>query len=160
MRHCYGCQNAIGPRRGSSCPVAAVTPDKWSVGCDLYQKPPTGPQAIGPADSKHALSRPEPVMHPAKPAKLEKDLQRFCEHELTRRGIWFLHLSPMAREKQGCPDLLFAVRGQACAVELKIESGRVSEAQSLAHIAMMRDGWRVDVCFSFVEFLKFLEGVS
>jgi hypothetical protein len=52
-------------------------------------------------------------------ARMERDLQRLCEQELNRRGIAYLHLSPMAREKIGWPDLVFAVAGVPMAVELK-----------------------------------------
>jgi hypothetical protein len=93
----------------------------------------------------------------AKPAKLEKDLQRLCEHELTRRGIWFLHLSPKAREKHGTPDLLFALAGRAVAIELKTVDGKVSDDQARCHQEMRANGWTVIVCRSFDNFKAFLD---
>ena len=112
---------------------------------------------MGPQTSQHALQRPEPVMLDAKPAKLERDLQRLCEHELTRRGIWFLHLSPKAREKQGTPDLLFALAGGAVAVELKTVDGKVSDDQARCHQEMTNNGWTVEVCRSFESFRAILD---
>ena len=89
----------------------------------------------------------------------ERDLQRACEHELHRRGIWYLHLSPRAREKCGCPDLLFPhpATGQFCAVELKAKTGRPSDAQKRALADIERNGGRVAVVRSYGEFLSLLE---
>lgn len=68
---------------------------------------------------------------------VERDLQRLAELELGRRGIWYLHLSPRAREKCGCPDLICCVNGRFVGVELKSPSGRLTEEQksNLQHIA-------------------------
>lgn len=82
----------------------------------------------------------------------ERELQQLCEQELSRRGIWCLHLSPRAREKAGVPDLIFAVDGVAFGVELKTATGKLSEAQkaTLEHMAANR--WRTAVVRSFDEF--------
>jgi len=157
MKSCKPCYAASDGRSGAECPLRKQFPGLYSgyaAGCDLGRKdkPPVGPQT-----SQHALQRPEVVMHDAKPAKLEKDLQRLCEHELTRRGIWFLHLSPKAREKQGTPDLLFALAGRAVAVELKAVDGKVSEDQVRVMDAMERNGWECVVCRSFDAFKAFLD---
>jgi hypothetical protein len=167
MNGCPSCRYSAGQYRGASCPIFAITPDRFCAGCSQWtpRMPQDGAEqpaiaTVGPVTSRHAMGREEPVMHPAKPAKLERDLQRLCEQELSRRGIWFLHLSPMAREAKGCPDLLFALRGQACAVELKTSDGVVSQDQLKAHAHMTIDGWTVIVCRSFVEFRSFLDGIS
>ena len=84
---------------------------------------------------------------------VERDLQRLCELDLTRRGVWFLHLSPKAREKQGTPDLLFSIAGVPHAVELKNCAGRLSDSQLSCLHAMKNNGWNVSVCRSFESFL-------
>lgn len=61
--------------------------------------------------------------------KQEKELQRLCEQELSRRGIPYLHLSHRAREKAGWPDLVFPSFGRFFAVELKTKTGKLSKDQ-------------------------------
>jgi len=92
----------------------------------------------------------------------ERDLQRACEHELHRRGVWYLHLSTRAREKCGCPDLLFPhpATGQFCAVELKAKTGRPSDAQKRALADIERNGGRVAVVRSYGEFMALLENAK
>jgi len=89
----------------------------------------------------------------------ERELQRLCEHELTRRGIEFLHLSPRAREKIGLPDLTFPLppTGQYCGVELKSATGRVSAEQQATLDRLERNGARVAVVRSLEEFRAFLD---
>jgi len=93
------------------------------------------------------------------PTAYERDLQRACEAELSRRGVWFLHLSPRAREKAGCPDLIFAhpKTGQFCGVELKTATGRLKgkQAPTLADIA--KSGGRVAVIRTYEAFVQFLD---
>ena len=160
MTSCKACYAAVDGKAGPECPTRIHFPRLYlgySAGCDLGRedKPPVGPQT-----RQHAMQRPEPVMHNDKPVKLEKDLQRLCEHELTRRGIWFLHLSPKAREIQGTPDLLFALHGRAVAVELKTVDGKVSEDQARCHQEMTNNGWTVEVCRSFESFRAILDKSS
>lgn len=160
MKSCKPCYAAVDGKAGPNCPTKIAFPRLYSgyaAGCNLGRedKPPVGPQT-----SQHALQRPEVVMLDAKPAKLERDLQRLCEHELTRRGIWFLHLSPKAREKQGTPDLLFALAGRAVAVELKTVDGKVSEDQARCHAEMLANGWAVAVCRSFESFREIVEDIA
>ncbi len=135
--------------RLSTCPLFGKVAETYNAGCSV-RVDKTAP--LGPQTSQHALKRPEPVMLDAKPAKLERDLQRLCEQELSRRGIWFLHLSPKAREKIGTPDLLFAINGKALAIELKIDGGKVTEDQTRNHAEMRANGWTVEVCWSFEQF--------
>jgi len=93
-----------------------------------------------------------------KPSTAEKELQRLCEHELTRRGIPYLHLSCRAREKVGWPDLVFPLpnRGRFCAVELKAEHGRVTPAQVETMAAMASCGAIVRVCRTLEQFREVL----
>ncbi len=89
----------------------------------------------------------------------EKQIQKLCEGYLRQRGIWFLHLSPMAREKIGVPDLLFSLNGRAIAVELKTITGRVTPEQERTHGEMQNDpnGWTVKVIRSVQEFIDFVK---
>ena len=85
-------------------------------------------------------------------AKEEKELERMCELELTRRGIEKLHLSNRAREKKGWPDLTFAIESQPFAVELKTATGRVSEDQKRVMARLKANGWTVRVIRSYEAF--------
>lgn len=89
-------------------------------------------------------------------AEAEKDLQRLCEQELSRRGIWYLHLSPRSREKVGCPDILACVNGNAFACELKSATGRLSDEQKSTLELMASNGWKTHVCRSYQEFIEAL----
>jgi len=122
---------------------------------------------------------PPPLPEPdtGKQTGLERDLQRLCEQELSRRGIlWYLHLSPRAREKAGVPDLIFSVPchskevcewiGAPCpdtwvtpwAIELKTATGRLSEAQKRTLSDMEADGWHTAVVRSYEEFREVVFG--
>ena len=88
-------------------------------------------------------------------ARAEKELQRLCEQELSRRGIraW-LHLRTRAQAAAcpGWPDLVFCCKGIPFAVELKTPSGRLRPEQERQLADMARDGWRVEVVRTFEQF--------
>jgi hypothetical protein len=88
----------------------------------------------------------------------ERELQKLCEWELSRREIAFLHLSPRAREKKGWPDLTFALNGRPIAVELKSDGGTLSEAQEAMLTLMKANGWEVYVMRAFSLFNDLLNG--
>jgi len=90
--------------------------------------------------------------------KAERELQRICEQELCRRGIAFLHISFRGREKRGWPDLTFALEGRPIAVELKSQSGKLSEDQVKCLTEMKANGWEVYVLRAFQDFWYLLEG--
>ena len=94
------------------------------------------------------------------PPPRESELQRQCEHELRRRHIAFLHLSPRAREKVGWPDLTFAVYGKAVAVELKTPVGKLSPEQEQLHRELAASGWDVRVIRSFEKFHELVKGIE
>jgi len=94
---------------------------------------------------------------PASRSQAEKELQRLCEQELSRRGIVYLHLSPMAREKVGWPDLVFCANGSPRAVELKTTTGRLSPDQERVLSRMQANGWQTYVVRSFDVFKSLLE---
>jgi len=93
----------------------------------------------------------------------EKELQRLCEQELSRRGIVYLHLSFRAREKKGWPDLAFVLPtvqskpGIPWAVEVKTIVGRLSKEQKAMLRDMALNGWQVRVIRSFEDFRDILE---
>jgi hypothetical protein len=90
--------------------------------------------------------------------KAEADLQRLCEQALGLQGIYFLHLSPRAREKAGHPDLTFALDGRPIAVELKSATGKLSEDQIRVLSQMKRNGWEVYLLTAFEAFRILLHG--
>lgn len=84
----------------------------------------------------------------------ERQLQRLCEQELYRRGVEYLHLSFRAREKKGWPDLTFCWCGKAYAVELKSQTGKLSEEQERCLGNMKANGWEVMVIRSYAPFAR------
>jgi len=90
-------------------------------------------------------------------ARREADLQRAAEQWLSLQGIWFLHLSPRAREKAGWPDLVFAVAGRPVAIELKSATGQLSEVQEYCLARLRQNGWQTAVCRSLDEVRRVVE---
>jgi len=86
----------------------------------------------------------------------ERELQRLCEQELSRRGIAFLHLSFRARERAGWPDIVCCVTGRPYAIELKTATGKLSEAQAWMLGRMKENGWNCHVCRSFEQFTEII----
>lgn len=102
-----------------------------------------------------------PVEHAqGKPTEHERELQRLAELELGRRGIWYLHLSPRAREKVGCPDIIACVAGRFVGIELKSATGKLSESQikNLEHIADC--GGKTAVVRTMTQFIELLDGIA
>ena len=146
MKSCKPCYAEVDGKAGPDCPLRKQFPGLYSgyaAGCDLGRedKPPVGPQT-----SQHALQRPEPVMHDAKPAKLEKELQRQAEGWLATHGYrrmtaheaiaasalgaftkgWFFHLYIGRANSKAplLPDLMIFDQGmtRCLQIELKVES--------------------------------------
>ena len=111
---------------------------------------------MSPADRK-ALGVLLPAEREARhDVKDEKTLQRLCESELNRRGIVYLHLPFRAREKIGWPDLTFVIGGIPYAIELKTATGTLSPGQKEMLRRMNKNGWYVDICRSFEEFIEII----
>ena len=107
------------------------------------------------ADAAEKL--PDVPVFPAGAIKMERDLQRLCEMELSRRGIVYMHLSPRAREKAGWPDLTFANNGRPYAIELKGPVGVLADHQSRLLMAMAANGWQTAVVRSYEQFRAILD---
>lgn len=107
-------------------------------------------------------SLPDVPMYDKGAVQMERDLQRLCELELSRRGIVYMHLSPRAREKAGWPDLTFCYRGVPFAIELKSRNGVLSEHQErlIADMGGEKNGWRTAVIRSYEEFRVTLDSVN
>lgn len=149
-RTCQGCAYADAKGApGLNCCVIMAGFKTPKEGCGAYaatspQTPAKEParQTLGPVDSPHTKGKRETVMHDAKPAKLEKELQRQCEGWLVQRGYrrmtaeeavvvakdstgvkgWFFHMArPIGNPL--CPDLIvFTLDMTECvAVELKVQ---------------------------------------
>lgn len=86
----------------------------------------------------------------------EKVLQGLCDSALSLRSIEGLHLSYKAREKKGWPDLVFAINGQAIAVELKVGKNKLSEDQERVRAALVANGWHYYVVRTYDEFVAVL----
>ncbi len=141
--------------RGLCCPIHAITPDKYRIGCSEWQarqeecltscqKAETGTETQKRQTNAATVNLDMP----------ERKIQALCEGYLRQHDIWGLHLSPRAREKIGCPDLLFSVRGVPVAVEIKTEHGKVRPEQARTHDEMRRNGWMVHVVRSVGEFVE------
>jgi hypothetical protein len=157
MNPCTTCD--LGNRetgyRGLCCPILTITPDKYRIGCSEWQ----ARQEDCPTSGQKAETGTETQKRQTNVATVNLDLperkiQALCEGYLRQRDIWGLHLSPRAREKIGCPDLLFSVRGVPVAVEIKTEHGKVTPDQARTHDDMRRNGWQVHVVRSVGEFVE------
>ena len=94
--------------------------------------------------------------------KSEGDLQDLISQDLLRRGIWN-DCDAMHKKRtgpRGTPDFLFAVNGQACAVEAKFGNGTLSDEQRETIPKMIANGWKVAVVRSVQEFRDFLRSVG
>ncbi len=114
------------------------------------------PDLCKPVSASYIM--PDPLAKPSKQdEKDERELQRLCELELSRRGIWYLHLSPRAREKAGTPDILACVNGIAFACELKSASGKLSNEQKATLEQMAGNGWHTVVARNMRQFIEELD---
>jgi hypothetical protein len=93
----------------------------------------------------------------------ERELQRLCENELSRRGIVYLHLrtKQQAAAAPGWPDLTFCARSIGgdpvpIAVELKAKHGKLRIDQEATLACMYLNGWQTAVVRSFDEFRELL----
>lgn len=93
--------------------------------------------------------------------KRERELQENIAALLRQRNIWFARqrMDKRATSSLGQPDFLFSVNGKACAFEVKLPSGKLSDDQMRAIIAMNNNGWRVYVIHSEQEALQQLEAI-
>ena len=152
---CSDCSLSAKGHPGIDCPMLKIGIAKtFAGGCNLIQVRGEAKRA----EERRIEALPDVKMYPASDVKIEKDLQKLCEQELCRNEIEFLHLSPMAREKQGWPDLTFVINGQPYAVELKGPTGKLSDAQRAVLGRMKANGWDVAVCRTFDCFKRIISG--
>lgn len=59
----------------------------------------------------------------------------------------------------GWPDLTFAIKGKACAIELKTSNGKLSDEQIQTIEAMTKDGWTVRVCRNLEQVRDFVQEI-
>lgn len=76
--------------------------------------------------------------------KLERILQKQISNWLRLHSVAFIssRMDKRTRNTKGCPDFLFAIRGQATAVEAKRPGGTLRPDQERMRLELMRDGWR------------------
>lgn len=91
--------------------------------------------------------------------KKEAELQNMLVSLLTRNGI-ICNRSRMDKRKTdmvGFPDIVFAIRGQACAWEVKMPGKKLEPEQVTCINAMRQNGWDVVTIFSYSDGLKYLQ---
>lgn len=91
-------------------------------------------------------------------AKSEKKLQENIAALLRQRNIRF-NVSRMDRATTGVvgwPDFTFAVKGRACAFEVKLPGQEPTKEQVQVMLDLVRDGWFVRIVRSEAEFLQAL----
>jgi hypothetical protein len=84
----------------------------------------------------------------------ERELEVLCENWLRQHDIYFIHLSPRAREKAGIVDLIFCIDGKPFACELKSHTGKTTGPQRDAMTRMAANGWTVAVVRSWEQFIS------
>lgn len=149
--NCHKCQYFSNGVISQSCPLNGKVAPSYKGGCDAVE---TKRQVEQKEKARIARLPDLPICDDAKE---ERTLQRLCNHELSRRGIEYLHLSHRAREKPGWPDLIFAVNNRFCAVELKSAVGRLSDEQKAVLDRLEAQGWDVAVLRSYEQFRAFLD---
>jgi hypothetical protein len=111
--------------------------------------------------AKPARALPTPSSRPTMPALSESAIQRAVFAHLAARGVGFAFHVPNGGWRSpieakilkglgvvpGVPDLIVVKDGQAFALELKAEGGRLSAAQGEAIAAMRAAGAEVGVAF-------------
>lgn len=60
----------------------------------------------------------------------------------------------------GWPDIIFAIRGQACALEVKMPGRRVTEEQAGMMVRLVRNDWKCRVVHSLIEAINFIREVE
>lgn len=135
------------------------------MGLDKSTLPDSILKRITPADRKLA-GLPGPLAETVKAAadkadlRREKELQRDIENWLRLRGITAIR-SRMDRKTSnncGTPDFLFAVRGQAVAIEVKLPGCSLSDDQIRIRQGMIADGWNYSVVTSLDEAIAVVAG--
>ena len=111
-------------------------------------------------DGKLPPMRVEPGAQTKEDRRRESALQRDCENELNRRGIYHFHISYRGREKKGHPDLTFSIKGQAYAVELKSGRHQPTDEQRAALLMMGNEanGAIARVIRDFDSFVRLCDG--
>ena len=128
------------------------------MGLDKNSLPDSLLRRVSPADRK-AAGLPAPLSEIVSMAKVKSDLKR--EKELQNQIVNWLRLrnitvSWFRMDKRltatvGWPDITFAVKGRAVALECKLPGERPTEDQERVMAGLIRDGWRVAVVTSLDE---------
>ena len=94
--------------------------------------------------------------------KREKELQENIANLLRQRNIWFMRqrMDRKTTGTLGAPDFLFAINGRACAFEVKLPGGKLTDDQMRAIVAMTNNGWFFRVVHSEAEALKELDSIQ
>lgn len=95
-------------------------------------------------------------------AMMEKSLHNLLSQYLNLHGIFYIHsnMAKRTRTTKGTPDFLFAINGQACAIECKRVDGELSEDQEKAIAAMRRNCWAVEICTSLEQAIGFIQRIK
>lgn len=91
--------------------------------------------------------------------KMETSLHNLIMQYMNLREIFYIHstFGKRTRSTPGTPDFVFAINGQACAIEAKTADGELSEDQEKAIAAMRKCGWAVEVCTSIQQVIGFIK---
>ncbi len=87
-------------------------------------------------------------------------LQEQISNWLDTHGYESLHISPRGREKKGWPDNVFAIRGQAVAIEAKAKGRKPTDVQDVCHRNLRANGWTVRVVHSLDEVIALVRAME
>jgi hypothetical protein len=89
---------------------------------------------------------------------LEGALHGLISQYLNLRGIFFIHsrFGKKSTCTPGTPDFVFAINGQACAIEAKTADREPSKDQEEAIAKMRQNGWAIEVCTSIQQAIGFI----
>ena len=145
-------------RRAEKNPKSVSPNAEVIMGLDKTSLPDSLLRCVSAADRK-AAGLPAPWSERQEAAvaksdvKREKELQVQIVNWLLLRGITVIRSGTHRKTSNnvGCPDLIFCVRGRACALEAKLPGQKPTPEQERFMCALANDGWIVKVIHSLDE---------
>jgi len=115
-----------------------------------------------PPETRKELAPTQPEADARHNAKCEKQLQEQIANLLRQRNITFFRqrMDKRTTGKVGQPDFVFAVKGQACACEVKMPGGVLTRDQFSVLEKLQDNGWRTWIARSLMDFVVWLNDVE
>jgi len=133
------------------------------MGIDSRSLPDNFLRRIDPTERKR-IGLPPTIAEAtaASEAKNERHLQQQIIDYLRLRDITGFRANPTKKSTiaVGHPDIWFCFSCRACALEVKLGDGKLTEDQERMIARMRSEGWLVEVARSIVDARRFLDGIK